>query len=193
MNRFQKWTQRRVSLPVKLLAVLLAGGLFVFLIPYTQLVLCPRPDSGIDLPDFRIGWVKILACAILVMIGGYYAFSSIYQQLFNADGTPLPFIPTKKLPVNSVFQQSGNPMTFGTICLDLGLAILAGSLFALLMVAVFFAFLLVYTSSGSRNMSWNFALVNLTWSTKRTTRSLFRASDPKDQTNLTKMKCENRL
>jgi len=35
-------------------------------------------------------------------------------------------------------------MTFGTICLYLGLAILAGWLSALLMVAVFFAFLLVY-------------------------------------------------
>lgn len=144
MNLFQKWTNQKVALPIKILALLCAGALFVFLIPYTLLVLCPRLDSQLTLPDFHIGWVNILAFAVLVIVGGYYAFLSVIQQVFNADGTPLPFIPTQKLLVKSVFQQSRNPMTFGTICLYLGLAILVGSISALMMVAIFFAFLLIY-------------------------------------------------
>lgn len=144
VNQFQKWTQRRVSLPVKIVALLLAGALFVFLIPYTLLVLCPRLDSRLNLPDFHIGWINILVCAVLAVIGGYYAFSSVIQQVFNAEGTPLPFIPTQKLLVRSVFQQSRNPMTFGTICMYLGLALLVGSISAVILVIIFFAFLLVY-------------------------------------------------
>ena len=57
MNQFQKWMHRRVSLPVKILALVLAGVLFVFLIPYTLLVLCPRLDARLNLPDFYFGWI----------------------------------------------------------------------------------------------------------------------------------------
>lgn len=144
MYQFQKWMQRNTSLPVKILALVFAGALFVFLIPYTLLVLCPRLDSTLSLPDFNFGWINILVCVILVIVGGYYAFSSIFQQLFKADGTPLPFIPTQKLLVKSVFQQTRNPMTFGTICLYLGLVILVGSISALLVVLLFFTLLLIY-------------------------------------------------
>ena len=144
MNQFQKWMQRNISLPVKILALVFAGALFVFLIPYTLLALCPRLDSRLGFPDFYFGWINILVCAILVIVGGYYAFSSIFQQLFKADGTPLPFIPTQKLLVKSVFQQTRNPMTFGTICLYLGLVILVGSISALLVVLLFFTLLLLY-------------------------------------------------
>jgi protein-S-isoprenylcysteine O-methyltransferase Ste14 len=144
MNLFQKWSHQRVPLPVRILALLCAGALFVFLIPYVLLVLCPRLDSRLDLPDFHFGWINVLACGLLVIIGGYYAFSSIYQQLINANGTPLPFIPTQKLLIRSVFQQSRNPMTFGTICMYLGLVVLAGSISALLVVLLFFSLLLLY-------------------------------------------------
>lgn len=136
--------QRNISLPFKILALVFAGALFVFLIPYTLLVLCPRLDSRLGFMDFYFGWINILVCAIFVIVGGYYAFSSIFQQLFKADGTPLPFIPTKKLLVKSVFQQTRNPMTFGTICLYLGLVILVGSISALLVVLFLFTLLLLY-------------------------------------------------
>ncbi|HOW92532.1 MAG TPA: isoprenylcysteine carboxylmethyltransferase family protein [Anaerolineaceae bacterium] len=144
MNQFQKWMRRRVQLPVKILALLLAGGLFVFLIPYTLVVLAPRLDAWLGLPDFYIGWINILVCVLLVICGGYFAFSSIFQQLFKADGTPLPFIPTQKLLANNVFQLTRNPMTLGTICIYTGVAILAGSISALLVVILFFSLLLIY-------------------------------------------------
>ena len=144
MNQFQHWMQRRVSLPIKVLVLLLAGGLFVFLIPYTLLVLFPRLDTMLGFPDFYFGWINILVCVLLVIFGGYFAFSSIFQQLFKADGTPLPFIPTKKLLVKSVFHQTRNPMTLGTICMYTGVSILAGSISALLVVLLFFSLLLIY-------------------------------------------------
>ena len=144
MNQFQHWMQRRVSLPIKVLVLLLAGGLFVFLIPYTLLVLFPRLDTMLGLPDFYIGWINIFVCVLLVIFGGFFAFSSIFQQLFKADGTPLPFIPTQKLLANNVFQLTRNPMTLGTICIYLGVSILAGSISALLVVILFFSMLLIY-------------------------------------------------
>ena len=172
MNQFQKWMHRRVSLPVKILALVLAGVLFVFLIPYTLLVLCPRLDTRFNLPDFYFGWINILVCILLVGFGGYFALSSIFQQVFIADGTPLPFIPTRKLLVKSVFQQTRNPMTFGTICLYLGLVFLVGSISALLLVILFFSLLALYIKKiEERELATRFGDAYLHY--KKTTPFLF--------------------
>lgn len=144
MNLYKKWASREYSLGKRLLGLIPAGALFLFLIPYTLLVLGPRLDARMGLPDFKIGWINVLACVLLVIVGGYYALSSIGQQLFDAGGTPLPVMATHKLLVRGVFKQCRNPMTFGTISLYLGLAILAGSISSTILVLIFFLLLVLY-------------------------------------------------
>lgn len=144
MNLYKKWASREYSLGKRLLALIPAAVLFLFLIPYLLLVLCPRLDARLGLPDFKFGWINILVCVLLAIIGGYYALSSIGQQLFDAGGTPIPVMATQKLLVRGVFKQCRNPMTLGTISMYLGLAILAGSISSTILVLVFLLLLVLY-------------------------------------------------
>ncbi len=144
MNRFKKWAQREYPLRFRLLALLPAGILFVFLIPYVLIMLGPRLDLALRLPAASLGIVNILAGALLIAIGLIYAFGSIGLQLFQAGGTPLPVMATHRLLATGVFKQCRNPMSFGTICLYLGISILVGSISSLLIVIIFSALLMLY-------------------------------------------------
>jgi protein-S-isoprenylcysteine O-methyltransferase Ste14 len=144
MNIYKKWASREYPLAVRIAALIPAAGLFLFLIPYTLLVIGPRLDARIGLPDFQFGWVNIVAGAILIIIGGYYALSSIGQQLFDAGGTPLPVMATQKLLVSGVFLQCRNPMTFGIICAYSGVSILKGSISSLGLIFILGALLVLY-------------------------------------------------
>ncbi len=144
MNLYKKWASREYSLGKRLLGLIPAAVLFLFLIPYILLVLGPRLDTRLGLPGFYFGWINILACVLLAIVGGYYALSSIGQQLFDAGGTPIPVMATQKLLVRGVFKQCRNPMTFGTISMYLGLAIFVGSISSTLLVMIFLLLLVLY-------------------------------------------------
>lgn len=144
MHRFKKWAKREYPLRFRILALLPAGGLFVFLIPYVLIKLGPRLDLALRLPAAYLGLVNILAGALLIAIGLVYAYGSIGLQLFQAGGTPLPVMATHRLLATGVFKQCRNPMSFGTICLYLGISLLAGSISSLLIVAIFSALLMLY-------------------------------------------------
>ena len=53
-------------------------------------------------------------------------------------------MPTQKLLVSGPFKQCRNPMTFGTICLYLGVGIIIGSLSSIAVVLLFGGLLLTY-------------------------------------------------
>jgi len=144
MNLFKKWADREYPLSFRILALLPAGALFVFLIPYTLIKLGPRLDLALRLPPVSLGIVNILAGAVLIAVGLFYAYGSIGSQLFQAGGTPLPVMATHKLLVSGVFKHCRNPMSFGTICLYLGITVIVGSLSSLGIVIVFSALLMLY-------------------------------------------------
>ncbi len=144
MKHYKKWADSQHGLVPRVLLLLLAGGLIVILIPYALLVWLPRMDAGLGLPSFSFGVVNYVIGGLLILLGLVYAWWSIGEQLFKADGTPVPLIPTKKLLVAAPFSHCRNPMTFGTIVAYLGVAIIAGSLFSLLLVGVIAALLILY-------------------------------------------------
>ena len=144
MNLFIKWADRKSSLILKLLLLIPAGALFVFLFPYTLLVWLPRLDARLQLPSFSMGVINYVIGGILVLLGMTYALWSISQQLFKADGTPVPVIPTKMLLVTPPFSHCRNPMSFGTFSAYLGFAIIAGSLSSIALVVVFALLLILY-------------------------------------------------
>lgn len=144
MNLFLKWSDRKTGLLPKLLILIPAAALFPFLIPYALLVWLPRLDVRLGLPSFSIGVVNYIIGAVLILLGMSYALWSIAEQLFKADGTPVPLIPTKKLLVAAPFSHCRNPMSFGTFSAYFGFAILAGSISSLVLVLVFASLLILY-------------------------------------------------
>ncbi|HCS38558.1 MAG TPA: hypothetical protein DIW44_03100 [Anaerolineaceae bacterium] len=144
MNRYKQWASREYSLKNRLLALIPAFFLFVMILPYVLVILLPRLDALLHLPNLYYGVVNIIIGVPLIMIGGIYGFWSIYSQLSRASGTPLPMMPTQKLLIDGPFKQCRNPMTFGTITAYLGVGILAGSVSSIILVLILGGLLLTY-------------------------------------------------
>ncbi len=144
MKYFKYWASRDYPLPVVVFIMLCAGGLFVFLIPWTLIVPLPRLDVRLGLPSFSFGTINIIIGCILIAIGLFFAWGSIGAQIFKARGTPVPLIPTHKLLASGVFRYCRNPMIFGTLCAYTGIAIFAGTISGIICILIFAALLIVY-------------------------------------------------
>ena len=144
MNFFLRWSKKEHSLPTKIIAMVCAGILFIFLIPYVAIIILPKFDTLLHLPSIFFGMVNFIAGGLLILCGVFFAWWSIGMQLFEAKGTPLPLLPTQKLLVNGPFKYCRNPMTFGTICAYGGIGVAVGSLSSLITVAFFGGLLCLY-------------------------------------------------
>ncbi len=139
-----KWAKRGYTMNQRLLALIPAGLLFLFLIPYVLIKPLPRLDAVLHLPRLYYGLPNIILGAALIGVGIFFAWWSIGSQLFNAGGTPLPVMATQKLIVSGVFKRCRNPMTFGTLCAYMGIAVLIGSISAAAVVLIFLMLLVLY-------------------------------------------------
>jgi protein-S-isoprenylcysteine O-methyltransferase Ste14 len=144
MKRFLDWANHEYSLRTRILALIPAGFLFVFLLPYTLVVLLPRLDTAFNLPSITFGAVNIIIGGLLVIMGVIFSLWSIIQQMTPAQGTPIPVMATHKLLIQGVFKYSRNPMLFGTFCAYLGAAILVGSISSMVAVILFTLLIIAY-------------------------------------------------
>lgn len=144
IRRITQWSKREYSLAQRLLASLAAGVLFAFLLPFALYRLVPRLDAVLGLPKLAFGAGNLIAGAVLVGVGLFYALWSIGDQLFTARGTPLPMMATQKLLVSGPFRHCRNPMAFGTMAAYLGISVLAGSIASILVVLMLSGLLIWY-------------------------------------------------
>jgi protein-S-isoprenylcysteine O-methyltransferase Ste14 len=144
MKRILKWSEREFGFNQRFFATLLAGGIFLFLIPTLLIRVLPETDELLGFPSFSFGIVNLVLGGILVLIGGFYALWSIISQLTRARGTPLPMMATQKLLIDGPFKQSRNPMGFGTVSLYLGISVVVGSLSSIIVVSIFLLLLILW-------------------------------------------------
>jgi protein-S-isoprenylcysteine O-methyltransferase Ste14 len=139
-----KWAEKEYPISQRILALIPAGFLFAFVIPYFLVKVTPRIDEWLGIPGFGPGLVQLLMGLLLILIGAIYALWSISAQIFRARGTPLPMMATQTLIVTAPFDQCRNPMSFGTILLYLGVSLIAGSITAIGLIMVLSALLVLY-------------------------------------------------
>ena len=151
MSRFRKWAQREYSPAARITATLLAGVIFVVVLPYLFLVICPSLDERLGLDRFSVGSASFLIGGILMAVGLAFGMWSILMQLTRGSGTPLPIMPTQELLTSGPFQYCRNPMTFGTILAYGGLTIAAGTASGLTIVVVLASLLLLYLKLVEEN------------------------------------------
>jgi protein-S-isoprenylcysteine O-methyltransferase Ste14 len=144
MNRFVRWAENEFGFFVRLLATLLAGSIFAFAIPYSLIVLAPKLDDVLAIPSFSLGLAGLVVSTLVLLLGLVFGFWSILSQLFRAQGTPLPIIPTQKLLMSGPFRYTRNPMSLGTILSYLALAIIIGSWTSVGLVVVLSVLLITY-------------------------------------------------
>jgi protein-S-isoprenylcysteine O-methyltransferase Ste14 len=134
MSRFLKWSQREHPFRARMMATLLAGILFLIILPYLLL--------GMDV--LTPGIASILVGGILMAIGFFFGFWSILLQLTQGRGTPFPMMPTQGLLTNGPFRFCRNPMTFGAVSAYLGMAVAAVTPVGVALVLSLASLLVVY-------------------------------------------------
>jgi protein-S-isoprenylcysteine O-methyltransferase Ste14 len=144
MNIILSWATKEQPMLTRVIAMIFAGILFIFLIPYALIIAIPKLDALLHLPSYFFGLVNFIVGGIMLLSGLFFAWWSIGMQLFKANGTPLPMIPTQKLLISGPFRYCRNPMTFGTICAYGGVGVAVGSVASLFTVALFGGLLILY-------------------------------------------------
>jgi protein-S-isoprenylcysteine O-methyltransferase Ste14 len=144
MSLYSKWAQREHPVGRRIAASLLAGVLFVILLPHSMVTAGPSLDQTLGLPSLRIGMANYLPGGLLVAVGLFFALWSILAQLTRGRGTPLPMMPTQELLTKGPFRYCRNPMTLGTILAYLGIAIAAGTIAGIGLVTSFAVLLVLY-------------------------------------------------
>ena len=144
MSRYAKWAQREHSEARRIAITLLAGPVFLGLLPFLVAGLGPRLDRRLGLPSLRIGRVNRVLGGLLMVLGFSLGFWSVVTQLTRGRGTPLPVMPTQELLTEGPFRYCRNPMTLGTILAYLGIGVGVGTIAGTVLVLGLSGSLLVY-------------------------------------------------
>ena len=145
MSRYAKWAQREHSEATRIATLtLLAGPVFLGLLPLLVAGVGPRLDRRLGLPPLGIGSVNRILGGLLTTLGFSLGFWSVNVQLTRGRGTPLPVMPTQELLTEGPFRFCRNPMTLGAILAYLGMAVAARTTASIVLVLCLAASLLAY-------------------------------------------------
>jgi protein-S-isoprenylcysteine O-methyltransferase Ste14 len=144
MSRYAKWAQKDQSEARRIAMTLLAGPVFLGLLPFLVAGVGPRLDRRFGLPPLRVGRVSRVLGGLLMILGFSLGFWSVITQVTRGRGTPLPVMPTQELLTEGPFRYCRNPMTLGTIMAYVGLGTGVGTIAGTVLVLGLGGSLLVY-------------------------------------------------
>lgn len=144
MSRYATWTRREHGESTRVATTLLAGPVFLGLLPLLVAGVGPRVDRRLGLPGLGIGHANRAFGGLLAVLGFSLGFWSVNTQLTGGRGTPLPVMPTQELLTDGPFRYCRNPMTLGAILAYLGIAVAARTVAGTALVLSLAATLLLY-------------------------------------------------
>lgn len=144
MSHYVQWSRTEHSESTRIAVTLLAGPVFLGLLPFVVAGVGPHLDRRLGLPPLRIGTAGRILGGALAAGGFSLGVWSVEAQLDRGRGTPLPIMPTQALLTDGPFRFCRNPMTLGAILAYLGIAIASRTTAGLTLVFSFAAVLLTY-------------------------------------------------
>ncbi len=144
MSLYSKWAKKKQTEVARILALIPAGVLFLYLLPLAIARGGASIDRKLGWPPLDFGTINHILGGLLTVLGFSFALWSIYDQFSRASGTPLPILPTQKLLVGGPFRYCRNPMTLGTVTAYLGIAVYAGTIAGIGIVVLFGLLLVLY-------------------------------------------------
>ena len=144
MSRYVQWSRTEHGERTRIGATLLAGPVFLGLLPFIVAVIGPQIDRRLGLARLRIGTPGRLLGGALSAAGFSLGLWSVYTQLDRGRGTPLPVMPTQQLLTEGPFRHCRNPMTLGAILAYVGIAVATRTTAGMALVLTFAAALLTY-------------------------------------------------
>jgi protein-S-isoprenylcysteine O-methyltransferase Ste14 len=143
-EKFFEQAKREYSPGKRIMLLMIAGVFFLGIMPVTLVYYCPRLDHQFGLPPLAFGGINILLGCGFVAAGFLLGWWAIYVQFTTGRGTPVPVMATQQLIIQKPYNFCRNPMALGTIVAFLGVAILIGSISAVVLVLSLTVLLLVY-------------------------------------------------
>jgi protein-S-isoprenylcysteine O-methyltransferase Ste14 len=144
MSRYAEWAQGEHSSARRIATTLLAGPVFLGLLPFLVTGVGPRLDRRLGLRPLKIRGVNRVVGGLLAVVGFSLGFWSVVTQLDRGRGTPLPVMPTQTLLTEGPFRYCRNPMTLGTILAYLGIAVAVGTVAGTVLVLCIALLLVTY-------------------------------------------------
>ena len=143
-DQLLKQAKHESSAGKRITALMIEGIFFLGVLPAALVHFSARLDHQLGLPRLALGVINtVLGCAFVVA-GILLAWWTIYVQFTVGRGTPVPVMATQQLIIQKPYDYCRNPMALGAIVLYIGVAILIGSISAVVLVLAFAALLLVY-------------------------------------------------
>lgn len=142
-EKILKQAQHEYSPGKRIITLIIAGIFFLGILPSAKVYFSARLDQHFELPRLH-GPLFVIAGCFIMAAGLLFAWWSIYIQFTLGRGTPVPVMATQKLITQKPYSYCRNPMTLGTIVLYLGLAVLIGSISAVVLVLIGAVLLVAY-------------------------------------------------
>lgn len=126
-------------------AVIVMGSLaFLLVVPAVLVGAALLTDRLLELPSFFRPVLTVPLGLPPALWGVVYMARSVLVQYTIGEGTPMPLMPPRKLVVSGPYRQCRNPMALGNALYFLGVAVIAGSVSALVYAAAGSALILLY-------------------------------------------------
>jgi protein-S-isoprenylcysteine O-methyltransferase Ste14 len=109
---------------------------FLFLAPGIVAGLIPALIHRYRMPDWGAWFVPVVIVGGLLILGGIVVLLDAFVRFARADGTPAPPVPTAHLVVVGPYRFVRNPMYLAVVAIILGQALLFGSWWTVLYVAI---------------------------------------------------------
>lgn len=143
-DKFLRQTEREYSPGKRLMALMIEGIFFLGILPGALICLSSLLDQQLKLPHLAFGIINIILSCVIIVTGILFAWWAIYVQFTLGRGTPVPIMATQQLITQRPYNYCRNPMALGAIMVYLGVAILIGSISAVVLVIAGAVLLLVY-------------------------------------------------
>lgn len=144
LRKYLEWARRERTTWQAVSTLLVAGSLFVIVVPFAILSLAGWLDQAWGLPRLALGPVNAIVGIVLLLGGGFVALWSVQAEARLGGGTPVPIIPTQRLVVVPPYAYCRNPMILGTVLAYLSIGAFLGSASAVGIVLVLGVLLLTY-------------------------------------------------
>src|SRR4030065_1821021 len=128
----------------RLVALLVLAPIFLVVLPFILIALGSRIDQWLQRSPILYEPFNLILGWMLIVAGWTFGFWSNYTQFTIGRGTPVPLMATQKLIIQPPYSYCRNPMALGAIVMYLGVAILFGSIGAVILVLLFTSWLLIY-------------------------------------------------
>ena len=117
---------------------------FLILLPWILIRLGTRIDEWLQWSPILYEPIHFVLGWLLILPSWLFAMWANYSQFTLGRGTPVPLMATQKLIIQPPYTYCRNPMALGAIGMYLGVAILSGSMGAVVLVFLGAGLLLTY-------------------------------------------------